>query len=184
MPIRFRRFLIAALATIFSLLLVAVIGCARLYVFPDVDPQTQSDVVFVIGPPTATRIAIAESMMNKGLSDNLIISVATNGPFDAAKLPICTEEHAYHVYCLTPDPFTTQGEARALQLMAAEHDWSSATVITFTPHVTRARVLMSRCFSGSLYMVPDTVKLSDARWLHEFFYQSAAFLKVLVDADC
>ncbi len=62
--------------------------------------------------------------------------------------------------------------------------WSSATVITFTPHVTRARVIFERCFAGDLLMVPDTDPLSFEQWVEQYVYQTAAFVKVAANPGC
>ncbi|MEA9985946.1 hypothetical protein [Subtercola sp. RTI3] len=102
------------------------------------------------------------------------------------ELPICSTQvkHTYTVTCFTPAPFTTRGEAHELQAMAAEHGWKSATVITYTPHIDRARIIVSRCFSGKLSMVEDRKPLSYAEWGYAFFYQTAGFVKVLLDQNC
>ncbi|RFA17961.1 hypothetical protein [Subtercola boreus] len=113
-----------------------------------------------------------------------MISVAADGEFSAANLPICTTPQPFAVYCETPDPFTTQGEARDLSALAAEHGWTSATVITFTPHVVRSRMIMERCFTGDLRMVADDTHLTPAGWAYEMLYQTGAFAKVLLDTGC
>ena len=68
--------------------------------------------------------------------------------------------------------------------MAAEHGWTSATVITFTPHVTRTRLLMQRCFAGTLRVAADTTPLPLAEWAGQYFYQTGAFVKVALNPGC
>ena len=136
-------------------------------------------MIYVIGPPTSTRIALARSLIDDGISDTLMVSVPN--PADYA---ICREPQSFTVYCDRPSPFTTQGEARELRDLSAKNGWTSATVITFTPHVTRARVIFERCFTGELVMVADTSPLSLPRWVQQYLYQTAAFVKVAVIQGC
>ncbi len=68
--------------------------------------------------------------------------------------------------------------------MAAEHGWSSATVITFAPHVTRTRLLMQRCFAGTLRVAADTTPLPLAGWAGQYFDQTGAFVRVALNPGC
>lgn len=147
--------------------------------FPRVDSPGRADVIYVIGPATPSRIELAEEMLDAGLSDTLMISVP-----DPAEHPICDSHPEFTVYCRRPEPFTTQGEARELAAMAAEHGWTSATVITFTPHVTRTRVLMERCFTGTLRVAADPTELPLAEWAYQYLYQTGAFVKVALNPGC
>lgn len=118
-------------------------------------------------------------MLDEGLSDTLLISVS-----DPGDVGLCTEPAPFTVYCARPEPFTTRGEARYLAAMAAEHGWSTVTVITFTPHITRTRILMERCFNGELRVVADHAPLSAAEWAYAYAYQTGAFLKVALKPGC
>ncbi|MDQ3610583.1 MAG: YdcF family protein [Actinomycetota bacterium] len=55
--------------------------------------------------------------------------------------------------CFSPDEATTRGEARRLSALARARGWRSLAVVTSTFHVTRARLLVSRCHRGDLYVV-------------------------------
>ncbi|PPF80027.1 YdcF family protein [Subtercola sp. Z020] len=182
--IRLRR--VHAIAVVLAIVINVGVAAVmlRVYVWPPTDAPAASDVVYVIGPPTPTRLKIAERMVAQGLTSNVVVSVPANGQFAASTLAICTEPQTFSVECVTPDPFTTQGEARMLRSLAAAHGWTSATVVTFTPHVERARILMSRCFSGQLRMVADTYHLTPASWAYQMTYQTFAFAKVLLEPGC
>ncbi|MEA9985945.1 hypothetical protein [Subtercola sp. RTI3] len=75
MPRHIRNALIVAV----SLMLVVTGSFAAFsiheYVYPASDQPTKSDVIVVLGPPEATRIAIAQKMLDAGLSQNLLVSV-------------------------------------------------------------------------------------------------------------
>jgi len=55
--------------------------------------------------------------------------------------------------CFRADPFTTRGEARDVARIAARHGWRHLLLVTSTYHVTRARLLYSRCFRGRIDVV-------------------------------
>ncbi|CAN5390507.1 hypothetical protein BH09ACT6_BH09ACT6_17090 [soil metagenome] len=171
---------LVATVTVFS---VGLAFAVATFAFPKTDLPQKTDVVLVLGPATGDRIALAESMMDEGLSKNLMVSV---GASKYANDPshVCSKKVSYTVYCAVPSPFTTQGEAEWLQRMTREHGWTSATVITFRPHVNRARTIIGRCFSGDLDMVAVTTPLSPLDWAYQFVYQSAALIKVALTPDC
>jgi hypothetical protein len=66
---------------------------------------------------------------------------------------ICEDRHSFEVVCFRASPFTTRGEARELGRIAQEHGWKSLIVVTSSYHVTRARMLLRRCFQGRIEMV-------------------------------
>jgi hypothetical protein len=156
-----------------------IVAGLPLYVFPQVDEPQKTDVIYVIGPPTETRMAVANRMLEAGLSDTLMIS--TPSPED---YKLCDPRPDITVICVKPDPSTTQGESQDLGEMAAKHGWKSATVITFTPHITRTRVLMERCYSGDLRMVADETPLWVSTWVYHYLYQTGAFIKVALTPAC
>ena len=52
------------------------------------------------------------------------------------------------VICFEARPYSTQGEARASRGSRGEHRWTHVVVVTSTFHVTRARMLVRRCYHG------------------------------------
>jgi hypothetical protein len=69
--------------------------------------------------------------------------------------------------------------------MMAEHHWSSATVITMTPHIARTRVLMDRCVtSGEVTVIGNADHLRIRDWVYQFFYQTGGFIKVALMPGC
>lgn len=59
----------------------------------------------------------------------------------------------FRVLCFEAHPYSTQGEARAIGRLARERHWRHVVVVTSTFHVTRARMLVKRCYAGALSMV-------------------------------
>jgi uncharacterized SAM-binding protein YcdF (DUF218 family) len=79
--------------------------------------------------------------------------------------------------CFDPDPGNTRGEAEYFGLLARRYHWNSVTLVTTSPQDTRARILVRRCFAGSVYVV--TAPLPAASWPYQIAYEWGALLKAL-----
>ena len=64
------------------------------------------------------------------------------------------------VRCVTPDPFSTRGEARLAARLAAEEEWPALTVVTSDWHAQRARRHLEACL-GPLGVPVAVVGLPD-----------------------
>ncbi|MBT8159213.1 YdcF family protein [Arthrobacter terricola] len=188
-PRRRNRLVVRWLAIAASLGFVWAIAGIFLYVEPQSDEPQRADVVFVLGPPDS-RMDYAEKLMDEGYAPTLAVSspVDKYGRFTA---DICGEHMSYRVICFHPEPFTTQGEARALKSMSDRYGWHSANVLTAQFHVTRARVIVERCYKDELHMVADQPQLPlvsltqpTYSWAYQYLYQTAAFVKVAVHPEC
>ncbi|MFV0634934.1 hypothetical protein [Demequina sp.] len=153
-----------------------------------------ADVVYVIGPPTDARMEVAREQVAAGLADAVMISL---NPEESAEWPeaaaACTGEWAGDpdervaaatVLCDMPDPFTTRGEARWLESEMASRGWESVNVVTFTPHVSRAKMIIERCETGEVRMVDSGESLDPWYWVYQYAYQSAAFVKAGLLTGC
>ncbi len=164
-------------------LLAAVIAAAgwKVYVDPgsDAAPE-QSDVAYVIGPPTDARMEVALGMLEDGSADSLMVSLNPEETGWSLAQDACAGEGVfanYAVLCDKPDPFTTRGEAQWLKAEVAAHEWDSASVITFTPHLRRAELYMDRCFDGELSMIDSGEHLAPWTWAYQYAYQTGGFMK-------
>ncbi|MEA9999665.1 MULTISPECIES: YdcF family protein [unclassified Cryobacterium] len=166
-----------------SLVIFGVLG-SPIYVFPRSDPEAKSDVVYVIGPPDAAELSIATAMMRKGLASELLISVNDRAFDNSTGLGLCVRPQKFRVTCVTPEPFTTQGEARLLTQISQKRGWTTATVITGVAHVSRTRLLMGRCFTGDLYVIGTPSRLNAVEWAGQYLYQSGAFIKAALSPNC
>ncbi|WP_062465400.1 ElyC/SanA/YdcF family protein [Demequina soli] len=162
---------------------VALVGIP-LYVHPAHDEPRAVDAVYVIGPPTDTRMALAEAMIEQGLSDTLVVSLSDD-PDERAEMTraaeLCDRPQAYAVYCSQPEPFTTRGEARWMRELIDQHGWQSVGVITTTPHLTRTRVIMGRCWDGDIAYISSGEHLAPWYWAYHYAYQTGAFVKVALE---
>ena len=178
-----RRIRRAGLVALAGLLVWAVAGLPFL-VFPHVDPLPHhADVAFVLGPATPQRVAIAERLLHQGRVGQVLVSTPGGQRSDPGD-PVRQMCHAQaRLSCDVPDPSTTQGEARMLQRDAASHGWRSAIIITMGSQLTRARVLVARCFTGSLTMRPSG-EPPFLGWLYQYGYQTGATIKAWLHPGC
>jgi hypothetical protein len=88
------------------------------------------------------------------------------------------------VVCFYPDPVTTQGEAMYLRQIGAERGWTSATVLAYSPHVERARVLLDRCWDGELAVTAVDQPMNTRQAIGTYFYQSGAMVKAALTPNC
>lgn len=150
------------------------------FVFPRVDPvPAHADVAFALGPPIQQRLDTVRRLLDERRVDDVLVSV----PYYAgppSSLPIC---HQAHVYCAAPTPNTTRGEGRMLRQYAAEHNWRSAVVVTMTAHISRARSLVDRCFTGKVSMV-ESGESASYGWYYQYLYQTGATVKSWLLPGC
>lgn len=163
--------------TMAALVVLFVVAGLPVYVFPPAAKALQlgdADLIYVIGPPAPERIALERALREQGVADLSLYSVGRSGRNSAKKLPVCSDRN---VYCEHPQPFTTKGEFALLSEFAAEHDVRRTIVITFTPHVARTRYIAEKCFAGEVTVVGVDQNLSLGRWVYQYLYQTAAFVK-------
>jgi hypothetical protein len=162
-----------------ALVVVGIAVDAVVIAAPPVPGVRTADVVDVIGPPTPTRMAIADRLLAEGRAKALVVTAfGAWGPEGRSGLADCSQRRPYPVYCVTPDPLTTQGESRVLAALAARHGWRSATVVTQTSHALRADLIVSRCFPGRVGMAVDRAPIGASGWAWQAVYQAAGFVKL------
>ena len=185
---RTRRGLKVTAAVLLALALAYLAVAVPAFVFPAATaPQDieRADVVFVIGPPADARIDTALDLIHVGKADALMVSLDPEAEAYEKAQSACAEGvEGVKVLCARPEPFTTQGEARWLRTESEARGWDSAAVITFTPHLTRARAITEQCFGGELAMVDSEQELEPYYWAYMFAYQSGAFVKMWLKGGC
>ena len=177
LPRWLRRSAIAA-----GILAVAVaLAGLPVYVFPPTAEPSPADLVYVIGPPVQSRTELQTRLLDEGLAPRGLISVSPpTGSAAASDVPACRDPR---ITCLTPEPFTTSGEALLLDRYAADHGVGSTIVITFTPHVARTRYIFGTCYPGEVTVIAVDPHLTPWEWVYQYAYQTGAFVKAIV-APC
>lgn len=174
----------AALLGVLIVVGAAVGVCQRLVFHPRLDALRPADAILVLGGLGYDRYVAGIELASAGWSPDLAIS-NPNGSNDAWLAEYCDRSHGrITVYCFNPDPSTTRGEGRNLRRLAAEHNWRSVIVVTYGPHISRARFILGRCFSGELIMVASKHELSSVDEVREILYQGAGFVRALLQPGC
>lgn len=166
------------------MLVVWLVACYLVVLHPTVNRLTRADAVVVLGPPVGNgRLDTALRLVDQGYSTNLVISLNSVQQHPASD--VCVRPPSgVTVTCFTPNPGTTQGEAREIRTLAAQHGWHTIIVVTSTYHVSRARLIVSRCFPGRLEVVDSDEHTSVGKWAYQFGYQSIAYVKAFISRSC
>lgn len=173
------------LTVLLTLVSTMVIGAGvPVYVLPQVDPLRRADAVFVLGGPGYDRYMLGLELGSQGWAPTVVIS-NPNGSRDPWLTQYCATQPAdMDLYCFIPDPPTTRGEGEELRRLAAEHSWRTVIVVTFRPHISRARLMLQRCFSGELVMVASPADLSAVVWISEYALQTAGYVRAALRPGC
>lgn len=176
---------VAALALVATACLGLAPASAIFAPHMDVPPR-HSDAIVVLGPATADRLLLAESLVEQGFSDTIVVSVDNVGvEFSKRRIDLCDEDTGVKVICREPSPGTTQGEVGLIENLSAQYGWARVIVITRDTHVTRSRLYLDRCYSGEADVLGTTTDMTllEANW--QYWYQTAGFLKsALVTTGC
>lgn len=135
--------LITAAVVAVVVLIAGVIAInLRLFVFPASSTPAHADAVVVLAGGDGERLAKGLELIDDGVSENLVLSTGPNR--------ICARPQDFEAYCFLPDPDDTRGEAEAIGRIAAHEGWRHLVLVTSDYHATRARILLERCFSGTV----------------------------------
>jgi hypothetical protein len=152
-------------------LIVCVVGIAAfavatvvLFVRPHSDAPRPADAVVVLGPGlNGERLQEGVRLMRQKRGRVLVISKARDPNWTDGK-PFCSGASGLKVVCFMADPYTTQGEARAIARLSSKYGWRSVLVVTSTYHVTRARLLTRRCDSLRVEVVGASPNANVLEW--------------------
>jgi uncharacterized SAM-binding protein YcdF (DUF218 family) len=143
---------------------------ARLFVWPGTSALARVDAVVVFGARNSERLPEGLRLVREGVAPVLVVMTP---PEDRS---ICRQGPMFEVICRVPEPFTTRGEARAVSELAGERGWSSVLLVTSTHHLTRARLLLDRCFDGSVRGVATNPRDGFMRRLERIAHEWAALI--------
>ncbi len=182
-PVRRQRSIRArsAWAVLGVAMVASVAGLWPVYVRPQVDVPAKADAILVLGGAHDGREKLGLRLASEGYAPRVLFS----DPYENSALVnrICHSRYSFQVTCFDPSPRTTRGEGRELAELAASQGWRRVIVITFTPHISRARYVLGKCWDGEVLMVDPQPRLSVARWAYDYVYQSAGYVKAVFE-DC
>ncbi|MEV6358831.1 YdcF family protein [Nocardia asteroides] len=173
-----RRLLVVSGALLLAVL-VATVALWPVYVSPRTDEPVRADAILILGGAHDGREQLGLRLAAEGYAPRVLVS----DPYERSPMinRICRGGYSFEVICFDPSPRTTLGEGRELARLGA--DWTRVIVVTFTPHISRARYILGTCWPGELLFVDPEPHLSPARWAWDYVYQSAGYVKAWF-ADC
>lgn len=151
---------------------------------PQLDVPRDADAIFVLGGGGDERYTLALEYALEGYTGHVVFS-NPNGADAIWMIDLCEHRrYTFDVSCIEPDPPTTRGEARALGRLAEVNQWRSVIVITWIPHISRARWIIRRCFDGELVMVASGPDPSLPDWAWSYVYQTAGYARAALQSGC
>jgi len=171
-------------AVLVCLLCIAAAAGVPVYVRPQIDQLRHADAILILSGPYHRRYPFGFGLAEQGWAPNLVIS-NPSGAYDRSLTDYCAAPHPkFAVHCFVPDPTTTKGEARELRRLASQYGWHTIIVVTFRPHISRARFILQLCFDGDLVMVANPAPISGPRWAFEYLYQTAGYARAVLQPGC
>jgi len=170
-------------SAVVAMVVVAVAGLP-VYVRPQTDPPRRADAILVLGGEFHQRYPFGLALATQGLASTVVLSNPGGRHSSLAGNECANPPAGIVVQCFEPDPSTTKGEGRELRRLAQQYGWKTVIVVTFEPHISRARYILHRCFDGDLIMVASPSPLSMRQWAWQYVYQTFGYLRELVQPGC
>ena len=176
-----------AWATSGLLVLLGVIALGQWVIAPtatDLADVTEADAVVIFVGGRGERLETALEVVAASGSGVLVIPNGTVPTWPDANL-LCAGSFDVEVICPTPEPDSTQGEARVFAELAAERGWESVIMVTSTYHLARAELMLTRCFGGSITAVRASPDISAVDWGRHAVHEGLGHLRArIVDRGC
>jgi uncharacterized SAM-binding protein YcdF (DUF218 family) len=164
-----RRILIAAMA----LVLVFGVVTARLLIWPARGMPARVDAIVMLAGP-GDRLDLAQQLARQQRAPVLVVSRGWQGYGG----PCPPKTAGVRLICFDPNPGNTRGEAEFASRLAEQNGWRSIVLVTTPAQDTRARILMGRCYGGSISVVTASMPWDD--WPYQIAYGWGALVKALV----
>jgi len=128
---------------------------ARLLVWPSQGMPSRVDAIVMLAGP-GNRLPVALELARQQRSSVLVVSQGHLGYGGPCPAPV----RGVRIVCFDPDPADTRGEAEYLARLAKSNGWHSVVVVATPEQATRARLLVSRCYPGAVYLIAAPMPLS------------------------
>lgn len=175
------------LGALITLALVIGFGCYRVYLHPSVDslpPGARVDAVVALGGRIESA-TYAQSLVQQGAAPVLVLSDPyRDGDAPSVDQACASRPSGYRVICFRPDPSTTRGEAREIEALAKSNGWTRVAVVAPTFHISRARLIVGRCYPHTLLMLAVPSHFPWYLWTHQSVWQSAGYVKTAIMRSC
>jgi hypothetical protein len=164
-----RRKVFAALGLVVVAFLLA---SSLLFVWPATDPPQRVDAILSLnGGNESAREGLSISLAKKGYARVLLFSQGNSHTTPCPEVPGVT------VVCFSANPGRTVGEVEFATRYLHRHGLHSLLVVPGRAQVTRARLLMKRCYSGHVAYVAAPITLGQVPY--DVVYEWGALAKAL-----
>jgi hypothetical protein len=160
--------------TAITLVVVAfLVATSVLFVWPSSDsPSRVGAILSLNGENETGRANTAISLAEKGYASTLLFSQG-----GAVSDTSCPKVPRVKVVCFVANPPHTDGEIKFAANYARAHHLHSIMLVPGRIQVTEARLLMERCFTGRLLVVPAPVPLRGV--IPQVIHEWGALVKAL-----
>jgi uncharacterized SAM-binding protein YcdF (DUF218 family) len=162
----------------------AALAGVPVYVRPQIDPLRHADAILILGGEGHGRYPYGFRLAAAGWAPEVVVSNPLGSKDDWLTDFCATPHREFKMHCFVPEPPTTQGEARELRRLAAQYGWRTVIVVTYRPHISRARYILRRCFDGALIMVESPEHISVPNWVVQYVYQTAGYIRAMLETGC
>jgi uncharacterized SAM-binding protein YcdF (DUF218 family) len=175
--VRTRRALSVTAVVVAAVVVIGVVALnLRLFVFPESSTPAHADAVVVLAGGSGERLDRGLQLVREGVARNLVVST---GPDQ-----LCATRHDFAVYCFLPDPDDTRGEAEAVGRIAAREGWQHLVLVTSDYHATRARILVGRCFRGTVDVSTAHSSRAPFPLLWAIVHEWGGLIETAIHGDC
>jgi uncharacterized SAM-binding protein YcdF (DUF218 family) len=173
---RARTLLLVSAAVAVLLVVALIVVNLELFVWPESDSVGHADAVVVLAGGDGERLDRGLELMKEGVAPTLVASTGPNR--------LCGFEQSFEVICFLPKPNNTRGEVEAIAKIADEHGWKRLVLVTSTYHVTRAELLLERCYPGTVEIAPATPHKGVLAWLSAIVHEWGGLAEAAVERSC
>jgi uncharacterized SAM-binding protein YcdF (DUF218 family) len=142
-------------------------------VWPSQGTPTRVDAIVLLAGP-GNRMSVALELADEHRAPVLVVSQGHLGYGGPCPAPV----RGVRIICFDPNPSDTRGEAEYAARLARRYGWHSVVLVATRPQATRARILMNRCYSGSVYVATAAFPWED--WPYQIAYGWGSLLKAVV----
>jgi uncharacterized SAM-binding protein YcdF (DUF218 family) len=158
----------------FVLLVAFALATARIIIWPAEGMPSRVDAVVMLAGP-GNRLPVALRLAAERRAPVLVVSRGHLGY--GSPCPPASAAPKVKIICFDPDPADTRGEAEFVAGLARRYGWRSVVLVTTPEQDTRARIMIRRCYSGSIYVV--TASQAWYRWPYQIAYGWGSLFKAL-----
>jgi uncharacterized SAM-binding protein YcdF (DUF218 family) len=165
--------------------LLAAAACALpVYMRPQLDELRPADAILVLGGVGKERYKYGLTLAAEGWAPTVVMSIPVYPRDPNESGPCRAAATRAKVLCFAPNPPTTKGEAQELHRLADRYGWRNVIVVTFRPHISRARYILEKCFDGNLIMAASPTHVSALQWAYQYLYQTAGYMRAALQPGC